>query len=127
MGAIVFYFFNSAVRLRQKSNANMKTIAIFNQSGGVGKTTLTLNVGYQLAQAGAKVLLIDMEPQASLTVFAGLEPEELRSTIYECIMDSEVELPAHSFYGMDLVPANINLSGAELELVAWIYLLAALS
>ncbi|MFB2893124.1 ParA family protein [Aerosakkonemataceae cyanobacterium BLCC-F50] len=64
-----------------------KVIALFNQSGGVGKSSLTLNLGYHLAQRQHKVLLVDMDPQASLTVFMGLEPSELDNTIYESIMN----------------------------------------
>lgn len=95
-----------------------QVIAIFNQSGGVGKTTLTLNVGYHLSALKQKVLLIDMDPQASLTVFCGFEPDELEATVYESIMDSDVPLPLHEVLpGLKLTPANINLSGAELELV----------
>jgi len=64
-----------------------------------------------------KVLLIDMDPQASLTAFMGLEPAELEQTIYEAIVVGEV-MPIHlNIHEMDLVAANINLSGAELELV----------
>jgi chromosome partitioning protein len=94
-----------------------KVIAVFNQSGGVGKSTLTMNLGYHLAQRKKKVLLVDMDPQGSLTAFMGLEPSELDKTIYESVMAGE-PLPIHSgIHGMDLVPANIDLSGAELELV----------
>lgn len=101
------------------SNGNLmgQVIAVFNQSGGVGKSTLTMNLGYHLAQRKKKVLLVDMDPQASLTVFMGLEPSDLDKTIYESVMASE-PLPIHTdLHGVDLVPANINLSGAELELV----------
>ncbi len=94
-----------------------KVIAVFNQSGGVGKSTLTMNLGYHLGQHKKSVLLVDMDPQASLTAFMGLEPSDLDKTIYESIMASE-PLPVHAdICGIDLVPANINLSGAELELV----------
>ncbi len=57
-------------------------IALFNQSGGVGKTTLTMNLGYHLAQKKHRVLLVDLDPQASLTTFMGQDPEELQQTIY---------------------------------------------
>ncbi|MCC5664797.1 ParA family protein [Nostoc sp. CHAB 5784] len=94
-----------------------KIIAVFNQSGGVSKTTLTMNLGYHLAQSKQKVLLVDMDPQGSLTAFMGLEPSDLDKTVYEAIIGEE-PLPIHqNIHGMDLAPANINLSGAELELV----------
>lgn len=94
-----------------------RVIALFNQSGGVGKSTLTMNIGYHLAQRQQRVLLVDLDPQASLTVFMGLEPSELDRTVYEAIVIGE-QLPIHkNIHNMDLVPASINLSGAELELV----------
>ena len=94
-----------------------KTIALFNQSGGVGKSTLTMNLGYHLARRKQRVLLVDMDPQASLTNFMGLEPADISDTIYQSILLGD-ELPINvDIHGMDLVPANIDLSGAELELV----------
>ena len=94
-----------------------KAIAIFNQAGGVSKSTLTMNLGYHLAQLKQKVLLIDMDPQASLTVFMGLEPADLNKTVYEAILIGEPLFIKSDIHGVDLAPANINLSGAELELV----------
>ena len=94
-----------------------KIIALFNQAGGVAKSTLTLNLGYHLGLLGQKVLLVDMDPQASLSIFMGLEPENLEKTIYEAILVGEPIPIHHNIHGMDLAAANINLSGAELELV----------
>lgn len=94
----------------------MKIIAVFNQAGGVAKTTLTLNLGYSLMQRGNKVLLVDADPQGTLTHFCGLEPSDLDRTIYNALLNYE-PLPVHSVHGFDLAPANIQLSGAELELV----------
>ncbi len=94
-----------------------RIISLFNQSGGVGKTTLTMNIGYHLAERGLRVLLIDLDPQSSLTTFMGLEPLEIEKTLYEALLEDE-PLPIHAnLHGVDLAPANINLSGAELELV----------
>jgi chromosome partitioning protein len=94
-----------------------KVVSLFNQSGGVGKSTLTMNLGYQLGQLQQRVLLVDMDPQASLTAFMGLEPSELSETIYQAIL-ADADLAIHTdIHGMHLVPANIDLSGAELELV----------
>ena len=93
-------------------------IALFNQSGGVGKSTLTMNLGYALAKKKQKVLLVDLDPQASLTTFMGIEPYDLDKTIYDAIIGEE-DLPIHNqIHLMDLVPSNINLSGAEIELVS---------
>lgn len=94
-----------------------KVVAFFNQSGGVGKTSLTMNIGYHLAKNEQKVLLVDMDPQCSLTAFMGLEPSELDKTVYEAILVSEILAIHRDLNSMDLLPANINLSGAELELV----------
>uniref|UniRef100_UPI00260FDF36 ParA family protein n=1 Tax=Mastigocoleus sp. MO_188.B34 TaxID=3036635 RepID=UPI00260FDF36 len=90
-----------------------KIIALFNQAGGVGKTTLTMNIGYHLKELNQKVLLLDLDPQASLTVFFGLKPKELSETIHSSIVQ-ETSLPIHNdLHGIDLVPANINLSATE--------------
>ena len=94
-----------------------RVIALFNQAGGVAKTTLTQNLGYHLAQRQHRVLLIDMDPQASLTKFMGLIPKELDKTVTDAIIE-ELPLPIHEgIHGMDLAPANRILSGAEMQLV----------
>jgi chromosome partitioning protein len=80
-----------------------KIIALFNQSGGVGKTSLTMNLGYQLAQRDLKVLLVDMDPQSSLTSFLGLDIYQLDKTIYQSITQYESLPIHHNIHGMDLV------------------------
>lgn len=95
-----------------------RIITVFNQAGGVAKTTLTQNLGYHLAQLGRSVLLIDIDPQASLTIFMGLIPRDLKQTVYDAIVE-ELPLPIRSgIHGMDLAPANISLSTAEMQLVS---------
>lgn len=94
-----------------------KIITVFNQAGGVGKTTLVMNLGYHLAQRGLRTLLIDMDPQASLTTFMGLDPVELEATVYESLIDIAPVPITQDLHGMALAPANLNLSAAELELV----------
>ena len=95
-----------------------KIIALFNQAGGVGKTTLTLNVGYHLAELGKKVLLVDMDSQASLTKYMGIaKPKELEATVFDALIQ-EGSLPiCQGVNKMDLAPANRKLSGV-VELLA---------
>lgn len=96
-----------------------RVIALFNQSGGVGKTTLTMNLGYQLSSRDHRVLLIDMDPQASLTTFMGLDVTEQDKTIYNALLSEDDEsIPIYSgIHEMDLSPANIILANAEQELI----------
>ncbi|PHJ57158.1 plasmid partitioning protein ParA [Nostoc linckia z18] len=94
-----------------------RVIAFFNQAGGVGKTTLTMNLGYQVLLRGHKVLLIDLDPQASLTSFMGLDPEKLDKTPFDALINEEPLFIQSKQHGMDIAPTNINLSVAEIQLV----------
>lgn len=92
-------------------------IAIAMQKGGVGKTTTTLALGSELARAGSRVLLIDLDPQASLTEGIGVDPRQIEATIYEVMIDPGAAEHAtiRTEYGVDLIPATLNLAGAELS------------
>ena len=104
---------------------NTQIIAIANQKGGVGKTTTCANLGIGLAQAGKKVLLIDGDPQGSLTISLGNpQPDKLPFTLSDAmgrILMDELLRPGegilHHPEGVDLMPADIQLSGMEVSLV----------
>lgn len=103
---------------------NCKVIAITNQKGGVGKTTTTANMGIGLAKEGHRVLLVDGDPQGSLTISLGIKnPDELTETLATAMSAeiNDLEFPVssgiiHHDEGIDLLPANIELSGIELSL-----------
>lgn len=95
-----------------------KVIALFNMSGGVGKSTLTMNLAHHFQAAGKRVLMVDMDPQASLTTFLGLNPFEMESTIYQGLVTQHSPAVINDVLGCSLIPANIYLSHAELELAA---------
>ncbi len=97
-------------------------IALCNQKGGVGKTTTTINLGAAMAEYGWRVLLVDFDPQGALGAGVGIHPHTLEHTIYDVMITGEATaqqvIRRTGVPGMDLMPANIDLSGAELLLVS---------
>ena len=98
----------------------MRTIAVLNQKGGVGKTTTVANIAAALASVGSRVVAIDLDPQAHLTIHLGLEPQIVEAGSYKILTQSakfeeQIMLVRPNLW---LLPANINLVGAESELVS---------
>ena len=97
-----------------------KTIAIVNQKGGVGKTTTSVNLAASIGSLGYKTLLVDVDPQGNATSGLGVNKKEVVKSTYDMIVAGTkageilIETP---FKKLDLLPSNINLAGAELELV----------
>ena len=98
----------------------MRTIAFMNQKGGVGKTTTAVNAGAAIARRGRRVCMIDLDPQAHLTLNFGVEPGENDLTIYDALVgETPLAEAAKSLTDrLSVVPANIDLAGAEIELVS---------
>jgi len=97
-----------------------RVLAVANQKGGVGKTTTAINLATALAACGARVLVIDLDPQANASTGLGLDREAGRLTVYDVLMGGaalqEAVLPS-MVPNMDVLPSSVELSGAELELV----------
>jgi chromosome partitioning protein len=98
----------------------VRVVAVFNHKGGVGKTTSVANLGAALARMGRRVLMVDADPQACLTVHFGIDPETAEGTIYD-VMVRNLDLgdavrPCPDEEGLWLLPSSLDLAGAELEL-----------
>jgi chromosome partitioning protein len=103
------------------SHGPARIIALCNQKGGVGKTTSTINLGAALADYGRRVLVVDFDPQGAASVGLGVNPNDLEQTVYTLLMERETKLSdavlPTAIPGLDLLPANIDLSAAEVQLV----------
>ena len=97
-----------------------RIIAVANQKGGVGKTTTAINLSSCLASLGKKVLAIDMDPQGNMTSGLGIDKNEVEYTVYELILGQvgiEKVICKDALENLDVLPTNINLSAAEIELI----------
>ncbi len=99
-----------------------QVLAVCNQKGGVGKTTSTINLGAALTEFGRRVLLVDFDPQGALSVGLGIPAHQLERTIYNVLIERSVGIAdvvlRTCVDNMDLLPSNIDLSAAEVQLVS---------
>lgn len=98
-----------------------RIISVANQKGGVGKTTTTINLGAALAEAGARVLIVDLDPQGNASTGLGIEADTRKYTTYDLLLDEAdvgdiVRSTSHS--NLKIIPATVDLSSADIELIS---------
>ncbi len=98
----------------------MRTIAVLNQKGGVGKSTTAVNVAYSLAKEGHRILLIDLDPQATATTSLGIDPYKVEKTVYDVLVETrhniEIATQRTELANLEVLPSNVDLAGAEIAL-----------
>lgn len=93
---------------------NTTVITFFSHAGGVGKTSSCRDIGYELAQLGNRVLLIDLDPQANLTDWLGVDPEDVTSvTLFDALVHNGPFPTPHHVHGLDLIPSGLELAKIE--------------
>jgi len=104
----------------QAKSGNTVVLALTNQKGGVGKTTTAVNLGACLAEAGSRVLLVDLDPQGNATTGCGIDRSAVKSGTYELLggTGGAESILATDVQGLDVLPSTIDLAGAEVELVS---------
>lgn len=98
----------------------MKIVCVFNQKGGVGKTTTNVNLAAYVAQKGFRVLVIDIDPQGNTTSGFGVDKESLENTTYDLLLSdaaiTSTIIPMESMENISIIPSNMDLAGADIEL-----------